>query len=173
MYGKGQETLLRNCFLFWLSPGMMFFLPWQYSPDPNLWELGVFGVLVLSILPMWSSLENLTSLSLAEPQSRKDKEGEASARSYESGLHSSHWRLCALSHSQWTLQNLDVNSWRSCHVYWWPVKRKLLNKEPSIWRLEIISTSFSKDIASKTNYLDQCWHCPKGSIPFYSIKWEY
>lgn len=96
-HGKGQGTLLRNCFLFWPSPGMMFFLPWRYNLDLILWELGVFGVLVFSILPVWSSLESLPSLSLAEPLGRKAKESETSARSYESGLHSPHCLLCALS----------------------------------------------------------------------------
>lgn len=99
-HGRSQETQLRNCFLFWPSPDMMFFfLPWQYNPDLSLWELGEFRVLVLSILPVWSSLESLTSLSSAEPLGKKDKEGETSARNYESGLHSSHCLLCALLHS--------------------------------------------------------------------------
>lgn len=59
MHGKGQETLLRNCFLFWPSPGMLFFLPWRYNPDLSLWGPGKFRVLVLWFYlcnPLWKAL---------------------------------------------------------------------------------------------------------------------
>ena len=33
------------------------------------------------------------------------------------------------------------------------------------WRLQIVFTPFSKDIAAKTNYLDSCWLGPESAIP--------
>lgn len=78
-HARGKETQ-QKLFSFLISRGMMFFLPWQYNPDLNLWELWVFRVLMLSVWPVWSSLESLTWSSSAELLGGKDKEGEASVR---------------------------------------------------------------------------------------------